>query len=146
MGRGGRGEGWEAEQQSLSRRVARKLLRPDRVDERGLDFFAREARAGGRLAHQGVGRGGGRLGSTVCFFRGVLYASSGQAIEVLLSVRGFIFGRKVHRRAPRRPFAPTTYRNPVPVLVRGGANFAKAGDERMQNQRRGVELGSLLTN
>ncbi|MAE46683.1 MAG: hypothetical protein CMJ86_07310, partial [Planctomycetes bacterium] len=54
IGRGGMGEVWEAEQLSLSRRVALKLLLPERVDQRGLDFFAREARAGGRLAHPGI--------------------------------------------------------------------------------------------
>ena len=54
LGRGGMGEVWEAEQISLSRRVALKLLLPERVDERGLDFFAREARAGGKLAHPGI--------------------------------------------------------------------------------------------
>ena len=54
IGRGGMGEVWEAEQLSLSRRVALKLLLPERVDERGLDFFAREARAGGKLAHPGI--------------------------------------------------------------------------------------------
>jgi len=54
LGRGGMGEVWEADQKSLSRRVALKLLLPDRVDQRGLDFFAREARAGGRLSHPGI--------------------------------------------------------------------------------------------
>ena len=54
IGRGGMGEVWEAEQLSLARRVALKLLLPERVDERGLDFFAREARAGGKLAHPGI--------------------------------------------------------------------------------------------
>jgi eukaryotic-like serine/threonine-protein kinase len=54
LGRGGMGEVWEAEQASLSRRVALKLLLPERVDSKGLDFFAREARAGGRLAHPGI--------------------------------------------------------------------------------------------
>jgi len=54
LGRGGMGEVWEAEQVSLSRQVALKLLLPDRVDKRGLDFFAREARAGGRLSHPGI--------------------------------------------------------------------------------------------
>ena len=54
LGRGGMGEVWEAEQGSLSRRVALKLLLPERVDEKGLDFFAREARAGGRLSHPGI--------------------------------------------------------------------------------------------
>jgi len=54
LGRGGMGEVWEVEQKSLSRRVALKLLLPERVDSRGLEFFAREARAGGRLAHAGI--------------------------------------------------------------------------------------------
>ncbi|MBJ76159.1 MAG: hypothetical protein CMJ98_03985, partial [Planctomycetes bacterium] len=54
MGRGGMGEVWEAEQLSLSRRVALKLLLPQRIDQQGLDYFAREARAGGRLAHPGI--------------------------------------------------------------------------------------------
>ena len=54
IGRGGMGEVWEAEQLSLSRRVALKILLPERVDTRGLDYFAREARAGGKLAHPGI--------------------------------------------------------------------------------------------
>ncbi|MDP6408545.1 MAG: serine/threonine-protein kinase [Planctomycetota bacterium] len=54
LGRGGMGEVWEAEQLSLSRRVALKLLLPERVDQKGLDYFAREARAGGRLSHPGI--------------------------------------------------------------------------------------------
>lgn len=54
LGRGGMGEVWEAEQSSLSRRVALKFLLPERVDQKGLDFFAREARAGGRLSHPGI--------------------------------------------------------------------------------------------
>jgi len=54
LGRGGMGEVWEAQQHSLGRKVALKLLLPERVDQKGLDFFAREARAGGRLAHPGI--------------------------------------------------------------------------------------------
>ena len=54
LGRGGMGEVWEAEQVSLKRRVALKLLLPERVDAKGLEFFAREARAGARLAHPGI--------------------------------------------------------------------------------------------
>ncbi|MFT7670400.1 MAG: serine/threonine protein kinase/formylglycine-generating enzyme required for sulfatase activity [Planctomycetota bacterium] len=51
---GGQGEVWEAEQRSLSRRVALKLVLPDRINEKTLALFAREARAGGRLAHPGI--------------------------------------------------------------------------------------------
>ncbi len=54
IGRGGMGEVWETEQLSLSRRVALKVLLPERVDTRNLDYFAREARAGGKLAHPGI--------------------------------------------------------------------------------------------
>ena len=53
-GRGGMGEVWEAEQLSLQRRVALKLLFADRANELGIEFFAREARAGGRLSHPGI--------------------------------------------------------------------------------------------
>ncbi|MCA8980646.1 MAG: protein kinase, partial [Planctomycetes bacterium] len=54
LARGGQGEVWEARQLSLDRSVALKLVRPDRVSEKTLALFAREARAGGRLAHAGI--------------------------------------------------------------------------------------------
>jgi len=54
LGRGGMGEVWEAEQISLSRRVALKLLAPELAIQRGTDFFSREARAGARLNHPGI--------------------------------------------------------------------------------------------
>jgi len=54
VGQGGMGQVWEAEQVSLQRRVAMKFVRPERVTERQLELFAREARAGGRLSHQGI--------------------------------------------------------------------------------------------
>ncbi|MEE8147990.1 MAG: protein kinase, partial [Longimicrobiales bacterium] len=54
IGQGGMGQVWEAEQVSLNRRVALKLVRPDRVNEHTLDLFSREARAGGRLHHSGI--------------------------------------------------------------------------------------------
>jgi len=54
IGQGGMGQVWEAEQVSLRRRVAVKFVRPERVTEKQLDYFAREARAGGRLAHPGI--------------------------------------------------------------------------------------------
>lgn len=54
IGQGGMGQVWEAEQISLGRHVAFKIVRPDRVSARTLDLFAREARAGGRLHHPGI--------------------------------------------------------------------------------------------
>jgi formylglycine-generating enzyme required for sulfatase activity/serine/threonine protein kinase len=54
IGQGGMGQVWEAEQVSLHRRVAVKFVRTERVTERQLELFAREARAGGRLHHPGI--------------------------------------------------------------------------------------------
>jgi serine/threonine-protein kinase len=54
IGQGGMGQVWEAEQVSLRRTVAVKFVRPERVTERQLELFAREARAGGRLSHPGI--------------------------------------------------------------------------------------------
>ncbi len=48
---GGMGQVWEAEDAELRRKVALKLVLPDRIEERSLEMFAREARAGGRLSH-----------------------------------------------------------------------------------------------
>jgi len=54
IGEGGMGQVWEAEQLSLGRTVALKFIRQDRVSERQLSYFEREARAGGRLSHPGI--------------------------------------------------------------------------------------------
>src|SRR5262249_21149214 len=55
LGEGGMGQVWRAEQISLGRRhVALKFVRHERVTERQLELFAREARAGGRLQHPGI--------------------------------------------------------------------------------------------
>ena len=54
IAQGGMGQVWEAEDTELRRRVALKLVLPDRVDERSLALFAREARAGGRLNHRNL--------------------------------------------------------------------------------------------
>jgi len=51
LGQGGMGQVWEAVQRSLGRTVALKLVRPERITEKTLALFAREARAGGRLHH-----------------------------------------------------------------------------------------------
>ena len=54
IAQGGMGQIWEAEQVSLKRRVALKLVLPERVDESSLTLFSREARAGGRLQHTNI--------------------------------------------------------------------------------------------
>jgi len=54
LGAGGMGQVWMAEQRSLSRKVALKLILPERLSEHTLALFAREARAGGRLTHPGI--------------------------------------------------------------------------------------------
>ena len=54
LGEGGMGRVWLAEQVSLRRRVALKVVRPDLVNEKTLALFSREARAGGRLSHPGI--------------------------------------------------------------------------------------------
>lgn len=51
VGQGGMGQVWEANQLSLNRRVALKLIRPDLVTPEVLAFFGREGRAAGRLHH-----------------------------------------------------------------------------------------------
>jgi serine/threonine protein kinase len=54
IGRGGMGSVWEAEERSLQRKVALKLIRPERIDDKAIAMFQREARAGGRLSHPGL--------------------------------------------------------------------------------------------
>ncbi len=49
IAQGGMGQVWEAFQRSMARVVALKLIRSDRIDERALVLFEREARAGGRV-------------------------------------------------------------------------------------------------
>jgi hypothetical protein len=55
LGRGGVGTVWEAEQLSLGRRVALKLLAPQlSLAPEDVERFRREAAAGGRLSHPGI--------------------------------------------------------------------------------------------
>ncbi|MEM1453416.1 MAG: CHAT domain-containing protein [Planctomycetota bacterium] len=54
LARGGMGQVWIARRRDSDERVALKLVRPERVDERSLAMFEREARAGGRLDHPNV--------------------------------------------------------------------------------------------
>ena len=55
LGRGGMGQVWEAEQPSMGRRVALKLLHAHiQFSTDGVARFQREARAGGKLTHPGI--------------------------------------------------------------------------------------------
>jgi len=54
LGGGAMGEVWEAEQLSLRRRVAFKLLRPEQASAERAHQLAEEARAGGCLDHPGI--------------------------------------------------------------------------------------------
>jgi len=56
IGRGGMGLVFEAEQLSLGRRVALKVLDPSRIGPHSLERFQREARAAARLSHPGIVR------------------------------------------------------------------------------------------
>ncbi len=54
IAQGGMGQVWRARDPGLERDVALKVVLPERVNERALEFFTREARAGGRLSHPNV--------------------------------------------------------------------------------------------
>jgi formylglycine-generating enzyme required for sulfatase activity/serine/threonine protein kinase len=54
IAKGGMGQVWVAHDQNLRRQVALKLVLPGSVDLRSVELFAREARAGGRLAHPNI--------------------------------------------------------------------------------------------
>jgi serine/threonine-protein kinase len=55
LGRGGMGEVWEAEDSTLGRRVALKLLAPaSHEDDTLIQRFQREAQAAGRVHHSGI--------------------------------------------------------------------------------------------
>jgi serine/threonine protein kinase len=55
LGRGGMGQVWEAEQVSMGRMVALKLLHTHlQMSDDDVRRFGREARAGGKLAHPGI--------------------------------------------------------------------------------------------
>ena len=51
IAQGGMGQVWLARDPGLERDVALKVVLPERVNARALEFFTREARAGGKLSH-----------------------------------------------------------------------------------------------
>jgi tetratricopeptide (TPR) repeat protein len=55
LGRGGMGQVWEAEEMSIQRRVALKLMHAHfELSEKNLERFEREAQAGGKLSHPSI--------------------------------------------------------------------------------------------
>jgi serine/threonine protein kinase/Flp pilus assembly protein TadD len=84
VGRGGMGVVYEAEQESLGRRVALKVLPPHTLkEEKALERFRREARAAAKLHHTNivpvfeVGQGGG-----ACFY--AMQFIQGQALDQVI--------------------------------------------------------------
>ena len=107
VGRGGMGVVYEAEQLSLGRHVALKVL-PDPIahDPRGLERFRREARAAARLHHTNivpvheVGQDGGVVFYAMQFIQG-------QPLDVVL---GELKALRPRPDAPRGADAPETGR------------------------------------
>jgi len=54
LGLGGQGEVWEAEQTTIGRRVALKMMLPERITPKTIRSFEKEARAAGKLTHPGI--------------------------------------------------------------------------------------------
>jgi serine/threonine protein kinase/formylglycine-generating enzyme required for sulfatase activity len=54
LGQGAMGQVWLAQEQSGKRRVALKLIQPDRLGPRSIEWFDREARAQAKVVHPGV--------------------------------------------------------------------------------------------
>lgn len=117
IGEGGMGQVWEAEQTSLRRRVALKLVRPDRLTQKTLELFAREARAGGRLQHAGLVNvyGHGESG-------GVAWIAM-ELVEGAWSLRDFI------DEVAREPELPPTYYRDVAAFVAKIADALQAAHE-----------------
>ncbi|MEY2746564.1 MAG: hypothetical protein RL112_1606, partial [Planctomycetota bacterium] len=117
LGRGGMGEVWEAEQQGLRRRVALKFLLDARFDERVLQYFLREARAGGRVRHPNV--------------VATIASGSDGGIDWIAQelVRGSRSLRDAIEDLRRLPQLPSAYHAGVARLVEGVARGMQAAHE-----------------
>jgi serine/threonine protein kinase/formylglycine-generating enzyme required for sulfatase activity len=117
LGHGGMGQVWEAEQLSMRRSVALKLLLPGRCDERTIALFEREARAGGRANHPNLVR---------TLARGTTDGIEWIAQEL---VEGSFSLREAIERLRRESAAPKDYYLRCAKLVQGIAEGLQAAHE-----------------
>jgi serine/threonine protein kinase/predicted Zn-dependent protease len=115
IGRGGMGVVYEAEQESLGRRVALKVLSPNAgLDEQALERFRREARAAARLHHTNivpvfeVGRDG-----DLCFY--AMQFIAGQSLEAFIRTM-----RRERAPSPADPASLEATRPETPPAPLGG--------------------------
>src|SRR5262245_2779399 len=118
LGRGSMGEVWEAEQLSLRRRVALKLLRADRVGSQGAKLLTQEARAGGRVSHEGI----------VAIF-GVGEADGVAWIAQQLVPGGLTLADVIARLADRPRLLPAAYYRRIAALFAEVAEAVHAAHE-----------------
>jgi serine/threonine protein kinase/tetratricopeptide (TPR) repeat protein len=125
VGRGGMGVVYEAEQASLGRRVALKVLSGSRQDPLFLERFRREAQAAARLHHtnivpvHGVGEVDGLHYIVMQYIAGI---SLDQAVSAL--------------QAPRTTNEPTQHRSPERTSTRTAALAPNATPAPLQNRHR----------
>lgn len=115
LGQGGMGQVWEAEQETLGRRVALKLIRPDRSGRHVAQQLSREARAASRLDHPGI----------------VTVYAAGEAdgvpfIAQRLVGTGFHLGDAIARMRDAEHAAPPDYRKLAELFARVAEALAVA--------------------
>ncbi len=111
VGRGGMGVVYEAEQVSLGRRVALKVLPDHRVDPQRIRRFEREARAAGRLHHTNIVPvfGVGQENGTHYY---VMQYIEGQPLDKILQLlRRMHDGNDRSRASTHEPRAPVVSRS-----------------------------------